>query len=144
MAAFTDYLEAALLTHILRSPSGSAFARPTAVWVGLFFQATTDSLTSGGGNGGPPGEVSTLGGSAYTRMGVTFSVPASGQVSNTADITFPVAGAGWGTITHLAIFDTQTYGVGNALFHGPLATPKTINTGDTFRFLTGQLIVGLD
>lgn len=142
MAAFTDYLENALLNHVLRNPTGPAFARPASVWVALFNLATTDALTSGGIG---QGEVSNSG-TGYARQAVVFTDPTitPGQCANNADITFPTATAGWGTVTHIAIFDVSTYGSGNALFHGPLATPKTINTGDTFRFLTGQLIVGLD
>lgn len=140
MAAFTNYLETALLNHVLRVVGGGpAFARPASVHVALFISATTDGLTSGGVG---EGEVANAGG--YARQAVQFTVPASGQCSNTADITFPTASGGWGTVTHIAIFDNATYGTGNALFHAPLATPKTINTGDTFRFLINQLIVGLD
>ena len=145
MAAFTDYLENALLDHVLRqSAGGPAYARPASVWVGLFVLPTTDTLTSGGGNGVGQGEVTSLGGSAYARQQVTFSAPSSGQCSNTVDIVFPTAGGtGWSTVTHVAIFDNSGYGTGQALFHGQLATSKTVNNGDTFRFLAGQLVVGL-
>jgi len=147
MSAFTNYLEDALLDHILRVVGGgSAYSRPATIYLGLFTQATTDGLTSGGGDGGAPYEVTTLGGSLYARQAVEFSDPSAtpGQVSNVSDITFPTAGASWGTITHFALFDSGTYGAGNALYHAALATPKTVDSGDTFQVLTGQLIVGHD
>ena len=136
MAAFSDFLETALLNHTLRN---IAYAPAAAVYVGLFTSATSDGTTTGGAG---QGEVSNVG-TAYARQAVTFGVPASGQTSNTADIIFPTATSGWGTVTHCAIFDNATYGAGNCLYHGPLATPKTVNIGDTFRYLSAQLVIGL-
>ncbi len=137
MSAFSDFLEASLLNHTLRNV---AYTSPTSVFVALFNSATTDTVTTGGTG---QGEVSTSG-TAYTREAVTFAAPSGGQVVNTADITFSTATASWGTVTHVAIFDNVTVGSGNCLYHGPLATPKTVNTSDTFRFLASQLIVGLN
>lgn len=136
MAAFSNYLEENLLKLVLMN---TAWTQPVSVCVALFTAATTDGVTTGGAG---QSEVANSG--AYARQAVTFGNYASGQVSNTAAIVFPTATAGWGTVTHIGIFDNTGYGLGNCLFHGPLATPKTINTGDTFQFLAGQLLVGLD
>ena len=132
MAAFSDFLETALLNHTLRGNiGGTSYAQPATVYVALFTTATDDA---GGGT-----EVT---GGSYARQGpLTFTVPASGQVANTVDIIFPTATAGWGTVTHVGIYDAVT--AGNRLYHGPLATSKTVNNGDSFRFVASQLVVGL-
>lgn len=136
MAAFSDYLENELLDHILRN---EAYVAPASVWIALF---TADNGLEAGTI---TGEVS---GGAYARVevggtsGLTFSLAAAGSSSNEQDITFPTATADWGTITNAAIMDAST--AGNVLFHGALTTAKTVTTGDTFKFLLGDLTITLD
>ncbi len=128
MGSFTDYLENALINHILRN---TTYTSPTTIYVGLFTAAPSDS---GGGT-----EVS---GGGYARQAATFSAPSAGATSNAADITFPTATANWGTITHVALFDAATGG--NMLFWGALTTSKAVNTGDVLKILAGDLDVTLD
>ncbi len=128
MGALTGYLEAALLNHVFRN---TAYASPATVYVGLFTAAPGET---GGGT-----EVS---GGAYARQAATFGAPSGGQVSNSADINFPVATANWGTITHIAIFDAVT--AGNMLVYGALSASKIIQTGDQFIIKAGSLTVSLD
>ena len=123
MTAKTDYLENALLDHVLRA---TAYTSPTALYLALFTSATDDA---GGGT-----EVS---GGSYARQAVTFDAAASGQTQNTALVTFPTATANWGTITHMAIYDAVSGG--NMLYHGELANSKTINTGQVARFQAGTV-----
>lgn len=139
MAALSDYLETALLNHVLRGNAGGAtFSQPANTYVALFTTATSDTVTSGGTG---QGEVSTAG-TGYARQVFTATnPPSSGQVSNTADINFPTAAAGWGTVTHCALFDAVTGG--NCLMHASLATPKSVNLGDSFRFLATTFVAGL-
>lgn len=138
MAAFSNYLETAILNLTLRNTAWTQ--APANVYVALFTEATTDGTTTGGLAQKEVNNSAT----GYARIGVTFGVPSGGQCSNTGDVVFTTAAAGWGTVSHVAIMDDPGYGVGNVLYHGPLATSKTINTGDTFRFVAGTLIVGLD
>lgn len=121
----TNYLENAVINHVLRN---IALASPATVYVGLFTAAPGEA---GGGT-----EVS---GGAYARQAVTFIAPVDGATENSADVTFPVAMANWGTITHFAIFDALT--VGNMLYHGTLTTARTVNSGDQAKFLAGALDV---
>lgn len=121
----TNYLENAVINHVLRN---IALASPATVYVGLFTAAPGEA---GGGT-----EVS---GGAYARQAVTFIAPVDGATENSADVTFPVAAANWGTITHFAIFDALT--VGNMLYHGTLTTARTVNSGDQAKFLAGALDV---
>ena|SRR5688500_7938116 len=144
MSAMSDYLENKLIDHIFRNRS---FSVPAAIYVALFTAAPSDS---GGGT-----EVS---GGSYARVQVgpsdsawestqgTTAAEAStgtgGATENGADITFPAPTANWGSVTHFGIFDASTSG--NLLFHGALATAKTVNNGDPApKFLAGALDVTL-
>ena len=128
MGALSDYAENELMDHFI---GGSAFSAPGNTCVALF--------TADPGETGTSNEVS---GTSYARVTVTNNVTkwgtASGGVkSNQAEITFPAAGASWGTVTHVGIFDAATSG--NFLIYGALSTPKTISTGDVFKFAVGAL-----
>lgn len=124
MSAMTDYLENAIGNHILRNIS---YTSPSTLWCGLFTTAPTDA---GGGT-----EVS---GGSYARVQVTFSNPSTGLFVNSSDINFPQATANWGTIVAFAIFDGSGSSA-NMLIYGNLSSPKTVNQGDQFRFLAGNL-----
>jgi hypothetical protein len=124
--AKTDYLEDALLNHVLRN---TAYSSPATVYVALYTVAPTDT---GGGT-----EVSGFG---YARQAVTFGAPVSGTVSNTGAVTFPAASGGaWGTIVAMGIFDASTSG--NLLYYGNLTTPKVVGDGDQISFPNGALTV---
>lgn len=129
MAALSDYLENALLSHILRN---TAYTSPgTSVYVSLWTTNPTDA-----GNG-----TEATGGS-YARVQVTsWDAPSGGATANTGAITFPTATADWGDITHVGIHDAST--AGNLLFHGALDSPKTVDNGDVFQFAAGALDVTL-
>lgn len=127
MAAFSDYLENAVLEHVL---GGAALSQPTP-YVGLFTAAPSDS---GGGT-----EVT---GGSYARVATGAFSATSGTADNDADIEFPEATASWGTITHFGIFDAVSGG--NLLVHGALDASVAIATGDVFRFNAGDLDVSLD
>lgn len=133
MASLTDYAEKKLLDHLLGTAS---FTQPT-VYVALFTAAPDDT---GGGT-----EVS--GGSYARQGGLSFdAATGSGAGSSTADnsnaITFPQATAGWGTVTHFALFDAASGG--NMLAWGALSSNKTVQSGDTPEFSAGSLTVKLD
>lgn len=127
MAAFSNYLENALINGTLRA---TTYTAPTTVYVGLF---TTDPTDAGSGT-----EVS---GNAYARQAATFAAPSNGAASTNADVQFPQATGNWGTITHFAIFDALT--TGNMMYHGALTSSKTIETGDVFKIASGSLTVTL-
>jgi len=126
MAAMSDFLENAILNDWLLG--GSARTRPTSLTIKLYTSATDDA--SGGT------EVS---GGSYAATAVTFGAASGGVATNSADVTFPTATAGWGTISHLAINDNS----GNRLFHGALTTSKTVTTNDVFKIPSGSLSVTL-
>ena len=128
MAEFSDFLENKIIDHMLRN---QAYTPPTAVYVALFTSPTDDA---GGGT-----EVS---GGGYVRQAVTLSAASGGASSNSADVTFPQATADWGTVSHLAIMDSESGG--EMLMHTILDASKTINNGDTFKINTGDLDITVE
>ena len=127
MAEFSNYLENALISAVLRNTS---YTSPATVYVSLYTSDPTDADTGTEVTGG-----------SYARTSVTFGAPSNGVSTNSADITFPTATASWGTVTHIGIHDASTSG--NLLFHTPLDTAKTIDSGDIFKISTGNLSVTL-
>lgn len=143
MAAFSDYLENKILDQLLR---GIAYTWPTTVYVALLTAAPNDA---GGGT-----EVS---GGSYARVAVTSATTAwnntqgnttgastgtDGTIENATTITFPTPTAGWGTVTHFAVYDAASGG--NLLFQAALSVSKTINNGDAVSFAAGQLSLQID
>jgi len=137
MNTLSDYAENLVLKWLL---SAAAATRPTAWYVALFTAAPGET---GGGT-----EVAT---GAYARQAIAFTVSGSApsQAANNAQIEFPTATAGWGTISHVGIFDASTGG--NMLAYGEvlnpitgLADPQEILTGNIFRFNTGDVVITLD
>ena len=127
MAEFSNYLENALINAVLRNTS---YTSPTTVYVSLYTSDPTDADTGTEVSGG-----------SYARTAVTFGAPSNGVSTNSADVTFPTCTASWGTVSHIGIHDAST--AGNLLFHTPLDTSKTIDSGDIFKITSGNLSVTL-
>ena len=119
-------LDNLLLNAVLRNV---AYVSPTAVYAAAM---TTAPTAAGGGV-----EVS---GGSYARQAVTFGAAASGSVSNSAAVAFPVATAAQGTVVGIALYDNGVAG-GNLLHFGPLATAQTINAGNQLTLPIGNLVV---
>lgn len=126
--SMSNYLENALLNHVLGSTS---YTKPTALYVALYTKNPTDDDTAT--------EVS---GSGYARRKVTFGTASNGSISNSADITFPVATGSWGTVSHIGIRDASTGG--NLLFSGALSSSQTIVANNQLIIKAGQLTITLD
>ena len=127
MSEFSNYLENALINAVLRN---TTYTSPATVYVSLW---TTDPTDAGSGT-----EVS---GGSYARTAVTFGAPSNGVTTNSAAVEFPQATASWGTIAYFGINDASTSG--NLLYHSPVTTSKTIDTGDIFKFASGSISVTL-
>lgn len=129
MSNMSDYLEGKLRDHVLR---GISFTMPTTLYIALCTSATDDT---GGGT-----EVPNSGN--YARIAYTCNSgnwTAANPTTNANDITSNTASANWGTVTHIKIMDSATYGAGNMLFHGALTVSQTINTGQAFRVPASSL-----
>lgn len=135
MSAASNYAENLALKWLLTNTSAT---RPTAWYLALY--------TNDPGEGASGTEVS---GTNYARQNLdvnsssgAFTVSGS-TATNTQTVTFPAAGSGgWGTITHVAIYDASTSG--NMLFKGAVTTSKTIDNGDTFQVSSSALSISLD
>lgn len=123
----SNYLENALINATLRN---TTYTSPATVYISLW---TTDPTDAGSGT-----EVS---GGSYARTSVTFGAPSNGVTTNSAAVEFPQATASWGTVAYFGINDASTGG--NLLYHSPVTTSKTIDTGDIFKFASGSISVTL-
>lgn len=134
MAGFTNYLEAALLDHILTDP---AYAPPATLYLAL----STTTPTEAGANFTEP-----VGGS-YARKSTTasdWSAASGGDPSTkttTGALSFATASGSWGTVTHFGIYDALSNG--NLLVWDQLTAQKTIGSGDTATFGIGALVLKL-
>ena len=131
--SFSNFLELELLDHVF---GAAAYTAPSPVFIALFTAAPTDA---GGGT-----EVT---GGSYVRLSVTnnatnFPAASAGAKSNGVDFTFVTATANWGTVTSFAIFDASSGG--NMLCWADLTVSKAVNSGDTAKFLSGDLDITLD
>jgi hypothetical protein len=134
MSAFSNYMEDSIINHYLRN---QAYTPAATVYVALF---TTSGSLANLEAGTLTGEVSTSG-TSYARQSVAFSVASGGATSNSADITFSTASGNWGEIQFMALMDSGTAGAGNVLMAAQLSANKTVNTGDVFKFLAGEIDV---
>ena len=125
--SFSNDFETRVLNYVF---TASSVTRPTAWHVALYTAAPSDT---GGGT-----EVS---GGGYTRKPVAFTVSGN-TASNTASVEYPTATAGYGTVTHVGVFDASSGG--NLIAYAALTTSKAIDTGDVFRLPAGDLDITLD
>lgn len=131
MGSFSNYTEDALLNHLF----GKGNYAPPTIYVGL---STADPGDSGAGLSEPTGN-------GYARVettGADWNTAAGGLLDNGNMILLGPATGNWGTLTHFALFDAATGG--HLLLHGALAQPKTIDSGDSARFASGELNITLD
>jgi hypothetical protein len=114
----SNFLATALLNQVFRN---TAYTRPATVHLALYTSNPTGADTG-----------AEVAGGAYVRQGVTFAAPSlvnsKETIKPTADISFPIATADWGNITHAGIRDAATGG--NLLYYGPLDAARSILNGD--------------
>jgi len=130
MAAKAETLSNLLLDAVLRNV---AYVSPANVYAALY--TVTPTATT------PGTEVTTAGGTLYNRVAATFAAAASASTSNSGAVTFPVAGAAWGTVVGAAVTDNATPGAGNVLYFGNLTASKVVGVGDQLNFAIGALTV---
>jgi hypothetical protein len=142
MTALTNNSENLLLNFLFRNVTNSPIAAPTAWYVAL--------------HSGDPGETGATAelanANGYARQQVTFSVPSSGSCNNAgttsangAALTFTSSGSAWGTVSHISVWDSGSYGAGNALIKGSLSSPVAMgNAGDQLQISATQLVLSLD
>lgn len=142
MAAMSDYLEKAVLDHVLNNV---ALTSPTNVYVALFdANCSLAKLETG------TDLTDEITGGSYARVVGPFGAATLGAGTSANDqlIEFTQASADWdtggGIVTYVAIMDGDVEEAGNVLYYGALSQAKTVNSGDTFKFSIGDLIVSMD
>ena len=135
MAHFSDYLENAIINATLR---GQAMQTPQKVYIALF---TSDPKDDASG--------SELADSNYIRQEASkgdpngaaagWTPPSDGVTTNAKLLEFPPIADGTVTVTHFGIFDAVTGG--NLLYHAPLTSSKTLETGDVLSFDIGAITI---
>jgi hypothetical protein len=127
MSDLADYIEDNIIDHIFRN---QAFTPATTLYMALFTTATADAETGT--------EVPNT--NAYARTAINLSAASGGATSNGTEIAFPTASGGnWGTVTHIALVDSNTWGAGNWYAHGALTASKAVNDTDTFKIAVNDL-----
>lgn len=144
MPAASNYLESQLLTHIFRT---SSFSKPSTIAIGLVGVLLDDTEVSDVSGK----EIANAGSYARVDVGAPDDgdwdaidqVNASGHTQNTAEVAFTTASADWGWVSGMFIADSATWGTGNILFHGGLATAKLVGNGDQIKFSAGNIDIYL-
>jgi len=112
---------------------------PAAVYVALFTAAPSDA---GGGtecSGGSYARAQVT--QADSNWGAPSGTPRS--MSNSNAVNFATPSAGWGAVTHYALFDAVSSG--NLLYWNTISNgPQTINTGNTVSFASSTITVQED
>lgn len=134
MSNISDYLEEALLNHVMRNVE---YSRPATVYCGLVDDVGTDAELEAGTL---TNEIT-----AYTgdRKAITFGAPSQiggkATVKNSAALEFESMPAV--TVKYAIVCDAAT--AGNILYWCPLAAEKTCNSGDTFKIAIDGLVLDL-
>lgn len=131
----SDYLANKWLDRMWR---GEAFTYPASMWAGYSTTATSNSSSGTepalGGYARVEVESTTDAWSGTQGTGTTSaSSGTSGRISNNEEITFPAPTASQGTVGWTIFKDAPTGG--NLLWHGPLASAKSVTAGgDPMKF----------
>ena len=126
MTAMSDYLEAALLNHVLRN---TAYTPSATLYLSLHTADPTDAGTGAEVTGG-----------SYARQTISFSAPSGNACSNSTQVTF--TGMPAVTVTHVGIWSAST--AGNLLFYGALTASKVVAAGESFAVASAALTVTLN
>lgn len=132
MGSLSNFAENELLDHVLKV---GAYTPPTNIYVCLHTADPTDAGTGA--------EVADANGYARVACNV-WNVAAARATANTNLVEFPQAtGAGWGTVTHWSLKDSNVYGSGNMLAHGAFTNSKTIVPGNIPKIAAGELDISV-
>lgn len=133
MTDLTNYAENILIEALFRN---STLSRPTTWFIAL----STTTVAEDGTNITEPGDANYARMELDTGAASEWSDPSSGPLTdNTAELAWPAADTGFGTILDVVLFDAITSG--NAWFFSPLGSSVTVNAGEVFRFQAGDLDV---
>jgi len=127
MSDLSDHAENQLANWLM---TDQAVSRPTQWWVALYTGAPTDA---GGGTEAFAG--------GYSRQEASFTAASGGVAANAGELSFSAAGAGFGTITALGVFDAESGG--NLLAWKALSGAVAVADGQAFVIRAGDLTVAI-
>lgn len=134
MAQASNFLENKFLTGLLGGSNVTFSGKP---YIALMKSSPSDT---GGGT-----EVT---GTNYSRVRIgdtgqgNFTVGSTGTATNSAAFTFADAGSNWGTVTHIALYDSATGG--NLLLFATLNASANIQSGDIFKIPASGFTITMD
>lgn len=142
MASMTDYLENKLIDFLFR---GGSFTAPANLYVALYTVAPNDT---GGGTEVTGGnyarqQLNPAAANWYSTQATTdaTSTGTGGTTGNVSSLAWN--GVTWtGTVVAVGILDASSGG--NLLFYKPLASSKTLASGDSISFGANALTVQID
>jgi len=134
----SDVLVHKLLDLMFRN---QAYAAPDT-YIALTTAAISDTNTAGDltepSDGYARVQVNVNGGSSPT-----WDVSSGGALANTHDINFAAASGDWGTITSVAVVSSAS-GAGDLLFYDNTMADQAVGSGDTCKFVAGELDITMD
>lgn len=128
--SLTNYGENKWMEHLF----STSFTAPATIYVALATANPDEAATGAAMN-----ECANSG--SYARTAITFGAAATRKVTQNAIVTFPQATGSWGTVTHYAVVDTNTYGSGNVLAYGAFTSSFSPVSGNTPSIASGQVYV---
>lgn len=132
MGAASDYLENALLNHLL---GGGDYARPATVYLALFTVAPSDA---GGGTEVAAEDYARL---AIANDATQWPAAAAGAKTNGEALAFDPAETAWGTVVAVGVFDAAA---GGNLLVWATMDALVVDEGDQVEFAAGGIEVTLD
>ncbi len=140
MSAATNSVENSLVDFLFR---GQAFTPDTTAYFALYTSATDDTGAGTEVTGGSYARVAL----AYSNTNFTntqnsgtgASTGTGGATTNAVAITFPLASASWGTITHWAIMSASSGGT--MRYQGALTSSLAISSGGLASFPAGSFVM---
>lgn len=135
MAGKSDYLENAVLNHVL---TATAYTSPNAT---LYLSLHTgDPLDD---NSGATEVDVVVDDTAYARQSITFAAASGGVSASSNAQTYGAVVYGSGAapyvVTYFGIYDAAT--AGNLLYSAPLSPNRTLSTGQILTFDSGAITV---
>lgn len=138
MAGLSKYLALALFNMSL-NPVRASFAPPAGLYVALHTAAPSDSTY------GQEATFTSYARQALTSLTATTTAEdvngnANVVVTNGSALAFPVStDPASQTVTHWAIWDSQTPGSGNILYSGALGSARQVTNGDSVVIPEGSI-----
>lgn len=141
MAGLSKHLAMAIFNMAL-NPVRAAYTPPISLWIGLHTAPPSDSTYGS--------EATFLGyarqnmGSFTANLGVEVAGDLPITITNGLAVTFPLsAGPVPESITHWAVWDSETVGEGNILVSGALGTSQVVDVGDAVVMPEGSILISV-